>query len=140
MNSKKSKIQPLRSDLPIYPIGVAATLLGIHPRTLRSYVNEGLIKPAHNGSRIIFSENDINWTRCLRSMIHDENLSIPGLKKLLQLAPCWEIKNCHPDTHHHCPQKIDWSAPRTLRLVGSCAPAKEHKKTKRQDHRKVGNV
>lgn len=140
MNSQRSKIQPLKTDLPIFTIGVAATLLSVHPKTLRSYGKDGLIKPARKGSRMMFSENDINWTACLRSMIHEENISIAGLKKLLQLAPCWEIKNCHADIHHHCPHKVDWSAPRTLRLAGSDSQVKEYRKIKRQKRRKVGNV
>jgi DNA-binding transcriptional MerR regulator len=30
----------------VYPIGIIAELLNIHPRTLRIYEREGLIKPA----------------------------------------------------------------------------------------------
>ena len=79
---KKSDIQPLRPDMPIYPIGVAAKLLSVHPRTLRIYEAEGLIQPTHHGKRRMFSENDIRWVSCLRSMIHDQGISIPGIKRL----------------------------------------------------------
>ncbi len=38
---KRTAIQPLRPDLPIYPIGVAAKLLDVHPGTLRIYEEKG---------------------------------------------------------------------------------------------------
>jgi MerR family transcriptional regulator/heat shock protein HspR len=118
MARKKSDIQPLRPDLPIYPIGVAAKLLNVHPRTLRIYEAEGLIKPAHRGSRRMFSPNDIRWIDCLRKMIHEQGISIPGLKKLLKLIPCWEVAGCPADIHEGCLARVDWSCPRTLYEVG----------------------
>ncbi|MCB2184412.1 MAG: MerR family transcriptional regulator [Desulfobulbaceae bacterium] len=140
-NAGPSKIKSLRAELPVYPIGVAAKLLNVHPRTLRLYESEGLVRPAvHDGPRMLFSENDINWTVCLRSMIHEDKLSIPGLRKLLQLVPCWEIKNCDPNIHKHCPHKVDWAVSRTLHLVGTSASEKMPDKSKRASGRKVGNV
>ncbi|MBI5556036.1 MAG: MerR family transcriptional regulator [Deltaproteobacteria bacterium] len=118
MARKKSDIHPLRPDLPIYPIGVAAKLLNVHPRTLRIYEAEGLIKPAHRGSRRMFSPNDIRWVECLRTMIHDQGVSIPGLKKLLNLIPCWEVAGCPAEIHEACQARVDWSVPRTLHQVG----------------------
>lgn len=118
MARKKSDIQPLRPDLPIYPIGVAGKLLNVHPRTLRIYEAEGLIKPAHRGARRMFSPNDIKWIDCLRTMIHEEGISIPGLKKLLKLIPCWEVAGCPPDIQEECRARVDWSVPRTLHQVG----------------------
>lgn len=118
MAKKKSAIQPLRPDLPIYPIGVAAKLLDVHPRTLRIYEAEGLISPAHKGTRRMFSLNDIKWISCLRSMIHDQGISIPGLKRLLALAPCWEIADCPNDVHETCEALVDKAQPRSLRAAG----------------------
>jgi len=118
MARKKSDIQPLRPDLPIYPIGVAAQLLNVHPRTLRIYEAEGLIKPAHRGSRRMFSPNDIRWIDCLRKMIHEQGISIPGLKKLLKLIPCWEVAGCPAEIQEGCLAMVDWSCPRTLHEVG----------------------
>ena len=99
MARKKPEITPMGPDVPVYPIGVAARLLGVHPRTLRIYEAEGLIKPAHVGSRRLFSANNIQWITCLRSFIHDEGVSIPGLKKLLNLIPCWEVADCPAEVH-----------------------------------------
>lgn len=114
----------MKPDMPVYPIGVAARLLGIHPRTLRIYEAEGLIHPAHVGSRRLFSDNDIQWVKCMRSFIHDEGISIPGLKKLLTLIPCWEVAGCSSDVHESCEAKVDVAAPKTLHKVGDAAAVK----------------
>lgn len=134
---KKTAIQPLRPDLPVYPIGVAARLLDVHPRTLRIYEVEGLVSPVIQGSRRLFSLNDIKWISCLRSMIHDQGISIPGLKRLLALAPCWEIGECPAEVHEICEARVDRSAPRSLREVGN---AESEKKARAADRaqKKVG--
>ena len=129
---KKSAIQPLRPDLPIYPIGVAAKLLDVHPRTLRIYEAEGLISPTHKGKRRLFSLNDIKWVSCLRSMIHDQGISIPGLKRLLALAPCWEIAECPADVHEVCEARVDKAMPRSLRRAGDEVAEKKAKAAERQ--------
>lgn len=125
----------MRPDVPVYPIGVAARLLNIHPRTLRIYEKEGLIEPAHVGSRRMFSANDIQWVTCLRSLIHDDGISIPGLKKLLNYAPCWELADCPPDVHECCEARVDRALPRTLHRAGDTAArleAKEEDRKKRK--------
>lgn len=81
-------------NIPVYPMGVAAKLLNVHPRTLRIYESEGLINPERKGGKRIFSKSDLIWIECLRSLIHDENISIEGVKRLLEFAPCWKIKKC----------------------------------------------
>lgn len=138
MVRKKSEVQPLRPDLPIYPIGVAAKLVGVHPRTLRIYEEEGLLKPAHKGSRRLYSPNDIKWIECLRSIIHDHGISIPGVKKLLKLIPCWEIKECPADIHEHCQARIDWAEPRTLHQVGDKVALKQAKAHDQEKKKKEG--
>ena len=133
MARKKTEIQPVRSDVPIYPIGVAAKLLNVHPRTLRIYEKEGLIKPAQVGSRRMFSADDIQWVSCIRRFIHEEGISIPGLKKLLSFVPCWEIANCPSDIHECCGAKVDKAVPKTLHRVGDVVGKKE---AKEQDDKK----
>ena len=138
MARKKSEVKPLRADLPIYPIGVAAKLLGVHPRTLRIYEAEGLVKPAqHSGTRRLYSPNDIKWIECLRSIIHDQGISIPGLKKLLTLVPCWDVAECPKEIHECCEARIDWAVPRTLHRVGD---EEDRKRAKAQDEKKKKKV
>ncbi|WP_309474785.1 MerR family transcriptional regulator [Dissulfurirhabdus thermomarina] len=109
------------SNEAIYPISVAAKLLGVHPRTIRIYEHEGLIKPERRGKKRYFSNNDIEWLRCLRHLIHDEGISIPGIKKLLELTPCWEIKNCPPEKRDKCSAYIDRTVPCWERASTACA-------------------
>jgi len=115
---KKVEIQPITPDTPVNSIGVAAQILNVHPRTLRIYEDEGLIKPSRKGNRRFFSQNDITWIGCLRTMIHEEGISIPGIKKLLRYAPCWEITGCPRDVCESCTASVDVAVPRTLRRAG----------------------
>lgn len=132
MARKRTEIQAIRSDVPVYPIGVAAKLLNVHPRTLRIYEKEGLIKPKLVGSRRMFSADDIQWITCLRTFIHEEGISIPGLKKLLDFIPCWEVAGCPAEIHERCAARVDRAIPRTLHPVGDVAARLEAKERDRQ--------
>lgn len=89
-------------DKPMFPIGTAATMLEVHPRTLRIYEDEGLIKPWRKGGRRYYSLNDIQWIKCLRHMIHDQGISIAGIKKLMQYTSCWNIVDCPMEKRKRC--------------------------------------
>lgn len=108
-------------DRPIYPISVAAKLLGVHPRTIRLYEDEGLIKPFRQGTKRYYSQNNIEWINCLRHLIHEEGISIPGIKRLLDLTPCWEIKKCPPERRNQCSAYIDKTVPCWERASNVCA-------------------
>jgi len=133
MVKKKTAIRPVRPDIPIYPIGVAARLVGVHPRTLRIYEKEGLITPAVVGSRRMFSENDVRWITCLRRLIHEQGISIPGLKKLLRLAPCWEIAECPAEVHEQCEARVDRALPRVVHVAGDNEAARAAKAQEQQE-------
>lgn len=92
----------LDDDLAVYSIGVASKILDVHPRTLRIYEAEGLIAPQRSGGKRMFSKNDLVRIECLRKLIHEENLSIPGIKKLLEYTPCWKLKDCSPEKRKQC--------------------------------------
>jgi MerR family transcriptional regulator/heat shock protein HspR len=126
-SKKKVEIQPITAETPVYSIGVAAQILGVHPRTLRIYENEGLVKPARKGNRRFFSANDITWIGCIRTMIHEEGISIPGIKKLLRYAPCWEITDCPREVCEPCTAKVDIAVARSLRLAGDLEAEKKAK-------------
>lgn len=106
---------------PIYPISVAAKLLDVHPRTIRIYESEGLISPKRKGHKRFFSKDDIHWIQCLRHLIHKEGISIPGIKKLLDLSPCWEIKGCTEESRNSCSAYVDRTAPCWERANLACA-------------------
>jgi len=100
----------------IFTIGVAAQMLGVHPRTLRIYEEEGLIVPMRKGKWRYYTMNDVKWIECLREMIHEHGVSIAAVKKLLQYTPCWNITDCTFGKRKQCtafmangliPRKID---------------------------------
>ncbi len=100
-----------KMELPLYPIGIVAELLGATDQTLRLYEKHGLIKPARRNKNRYYSENDIKWLRCLRDLIHVKKISIEGIKKLLEYAPCWEITDCPVERREKCSAFIDKSKP-----------------------------
>jgi len=130
MVRKKPNVEPIKKEMPVYPIGVAAKLLDVHPRTLRIYEDEGLIKPTRIGNRRLYSANDLTWIGCLRRLIHDEGISIPGIKKLLRYATCHEIADCPKETQCTCDAVVDRAIPRSLHLAGD---AEGERKAKERD-------
>jgi MerR family transcriptional regulator/heat shock protein HspR len=104
MNNKKGKTEftEMKSDMPLYTIGVVSELLGTTNQTLRLYEKHGLIQPTRKNKNRFYSENDIKWLFCLRELIHNKKISIEGVKRLLNYAPCWEIKNCTEKNRNQC--------------------------------------
>jgi MerR family transcriptional regulator/heat shock protein HspR len=96
---------------PVYTIGTAAELLGVHPRTLRLYEDGGLIRPARKNNRRFYSVNDLKWISCVRYMIHEKGLNQEGLRRLLALIPCWDIKGCLQEAKADCTAWTDRSTP-----------------------------
>ena len=79
-------MKQLKPDEPFYQISQAAKLLGITSDRLRTYEEEGLIKPfrtktSADGKRL-FSQNDIEWLTIIRDLIK-LGVSIPVIRILL---------------------------------------------------------
>ena len=70
-------------------------------------------------------------------MIHEEGISIPGLKKLLKLIPCWEVAGCPPDVVDGCLAKVDWACPRTLHKVGDKVAERQAKLADQEKKKKT---
>jgi MerR family transcriptional regulator/heat shock protein HspR len=111
---------------PIFTIGVAAQMLEVHPRTLRIYEKEGLIRPIRKGKWRYFTMDDVHWIECLRNMIHENGISIAAIKKLLQYTPCWNITDCPFEKRKQCtafmasglvPRKISTEEEKPQRIV-----------------------
>lgn len=108
---KKEINEEDKKDTPLYPIGIVAELIGTTDQTLRLYEKHGLIKPARRNKNRFYSENDVKWVRCIRELIHTKKISIQGIKKLLDYAPCWEITECSEDKRNRCSAYIDKTKP-----------------------------
>lgn len=100
-----------KDNRPVYTIATAAELLGVHPRTLRLYEAAGLVKPARRNNRRIYSNNDLRWIRCIRYLIHEQGLNQEGIRRLLALMPCWEIRGCPPEQYQNCEARRDRTTP-----------------------------
>lgn len=96
---------------PVYTIGTAAELLGVHPRTLRLYEDGGLLRPARKNNRRFYTPNDLEWINCVRYMIHEKGLNQEGMRRLLALIPCWEIHACSAETKACCGAPSERSTP-----------------------------
>lgn len=91
------------ADTPVYTISTAATILGISIPTLRVYEKEGLIIPhKKESSHRLYSENDLERLRCIRKAIHEDKISIEGIKTLLSLIPCWALRPCAEADRENC--------------------------------------
>jgi len=99
---KKADFFEEKKEMPLYTIGVVSELLGTTNQTLRLYEKRGLIKPFRKNKNRFYSENDIKWLFCIRELIHKKKISIEGIKKLLNYAPCWEITSCQDKTNNTC--------------------------------------
>jgi MerR family transcriptional regulator/heat shock protein HspR len=99
---KKMDFFEEKEKMPIYTIGIASELLGTTNQTLRLYEKHGLVKPVRKNKNRFYSENDIKWLFCVRELIHKKKISIEGIKKLLNYAPCWEITACEDRKKNSC--------------------------------------
>jgi MerR family transcriptional regulator, heat shock protein HspR len=106
----------IRDDKAIFTIGTAAKMLEVHPRTLRLYENDGLVRPSRKGQWRYYTMDDLKWIECLRKMIHHNGISIAAIKKLLKYTPCWNIADCPFEKRKQCtafmsnslvPRKLD---------------------------------
>lgn len=96
---------------PVYTIGTAAEILHVHPRTLRLYEDGGLIRPARKNNRRFYSAHDLRWVSCVRYMLHEKGLNQEGLRRLLGLTPCCELKSCSPELRAACPALSNRNTP-----------------------------
>ncbi len=68
---------------------------------LSGFMRRRTCRPQRKGGKRMYSKNDLIRIECLRKLIHDENISIPGIKKLLEFTPCWKLKDC-PEEKRYC--------------------------------------
>jgi MerR family transcriptional regulator/heat shock protein HspR len=87
----------------VYTIGVAADLVGVSVHTLRMYESEGLILPDRTSTkRRLYSHMDIERLRCIRLAIEEQGLNLAGIKAVMAMIPCWDLKGCTPADQAAC--------------------------------------
>jgi len=70
---------------PLYLISVVATMLEIHPQTLRLYERLGLLCPRRRGHIRLYSELDIERLRQIQRLKNDLGVNLAGIDVILKL-------------------------------------------------------
>jgi MerR family transcriptional regulator, heat shock protein HspR len=71
---------------PVYVISVAASIVSVHPRTLRIYEEEGFICPARTPTNIrLYSENDVRRVLWIRHLTQNLGVNLAGVRVLFEL-------------------------------------------------------
>ncbi len=77
----------------LYPIGVVSRMLGVHPRMLRIYERQGLVRPQRIGGRRYYTREQVQLLKCIRRLL-EEGINIAGVRRLLDVVPCWRAVGC----------------------------------------------
>ena len=79
----------LGKDTPMLTTAIVADMLGITPDRLRTYDSEKLIHThrVKTGQiqRRLYTENDLEWLLCAKSLVKAHKMSISSIKILLQI-------------------------------------------------------
>ena len=71
---------------PCSVISGAASMVRVHPRTLRIYEEEGFLAPARTPTNIrLYSENDIRRVLWIRHLTRNRGVNLAGIKVLFEL-------------------------------------------------------
>lgn len=72
-------------DKPLYMISVAAELTGMHPQTLRTYEQKGLVTPGRSrGNTRLYSQSDVERLNLI-SKLTDEGINLAGVVRILDM-------------------------------------------------------
>lgn len=70
---------------PLYMIGVAADLAGVHPQTLRAYEQKGIVTPQRtSGGTRMYSLEDLDRL-ALVGELTEEGINLAGVRRILDL-------------------------------------------------------
>lgn len=71
---------------PVYMIGIAAKLAGVHPQTLRIYERKRLISPKRSGgSTRLYSQRDIDRLKAIQQLTQEMGMNLAGVEKFFEL-------------------------------------------------------
>lgn len=85
---------------PLYMIGVAAELAGMHPQTLRSYEQKGLVTPQRTrGGTRMYSPADIERLALINELT-DEGINLAGVIRILDLQGRLDARDQAIDSLH----------------------------------------
>jgi MerR family transcriptional regulator/heat shock protein HspR len=71
---------------PVYMIGIAAELIGVHPQTLRMYEQKGLLSPRKSIKNTrLYSQEDVELGRYIQKLTQEMGTNLAGVKKIIDL-------------------------------------------------------
>ncbi len=81
---------PTPDTRPLFMIGIAAELAGMHPQTLRMYERRGFVSPSRTrGGTRLYSEADVSRLRRVQQM-SETGLNLMGIERVLDLERALE--------------------------------------------------
>ena len=87
-------------DEPLYMISVAAKLAGVHPQTLRSYEQKGLVTPKRtSGNTRMYSQADIERLELINELTA-EGINLAGVIRIMDLIGRLEERDAELDALH----------------------------------------
>ncbi len=76
---------PTPDTRPVYMIGIAAELAGMHPQTLRMYERRGLVAPSRSpGGTRLYSQADVARLRRVQQM-SETGLNLTGIERVMEM-------------------------------------------------------
>jgi MerR family transcriptional regulator/heat shock protein HspR len=71
---------------PVYMIGIAAELIGVHPQTLRMYEQKNLLLPRKSIKNTrLYSQEDVELGRYIQKLTQEMGMNLAGVRKVLDL-------------------------------------------------------
>ena len=71
---------------PVYMIGIASELIGVHPQTLRMYEQKGLLRPRKSIKNTrLYSQEDVDLGRYIKRLTQEMGMNLAGVTKVLDL-------------------------------------------------------
>ncbi len=90
---------------PVFMIGVAAELCGVHPQTLRQYERLGLVVPSRAGAKNrLYSEMDIRRVQRIQRLTQEMGVNLAGVELILRLLD--EMEDVRKDMEKQLEQYV----------------------------------
>jgi MerR family transcriptional regulator/heat shock protein HspR len=71
---------------PVYMIGIASELIGVHPQTLRMYEQKGLLRPRKSIKNTrLYSQDDVDLGRHIQRLTQELGMNLAGVRKVIDL-------------------------------------------------------
>lgn len=71
---------------PLYMIGIASELIGVHPQTLRMYEQKGLLCPRKSIKNTrLYSQEDVELGRHIQRLTQEMGMNLAGVRTVLDL-------------------------------------------------------